>query len=287
MNSLKIGAHIPKESGSIIKTFDIIKKNKGNALQLFISNPRSAELSNIQNYSKIASEIHNYCKLNNFELVIHAPYTINLAKEPKINKRTVDLKDCYWVNLMINQLTVSDLIGSIGVVVHVGKYTTNSKEDGLKFMYNSLIYIIEEMKRLKINSKLILETPAGAGTELLTDIDEFIIFYDSFSDSYKEHMGICIDTAHVWSSGYDLNEYYNYIAKTHNNDIIVIHLNNSKKEQGSNADNHDTLFEGKIPLRDIELFIKNINHNPLIILETPSNKNLDKEIEWLQSNIKK
>lgn len=283
---MNIGAHIKKESGSLIKTLEIIKESNGNALQLFVSNPRSAEHSNIENYSKMANDINEYCNKNSFQLVIHAPYTINLAKEPKINKRTIELKDCYWISLMINQLLVSDLIGAIGVVVHVGKHTTNGKEKAMEYMYNSIKYIIQELKHLKIKSKLIIETPAGAGTELLNEIDEFIKFYNMFTIEEKKHLGICLDTAHIWSSGYDIIEYYKYIYKYNPNDILVIHLNNSKKEQGSNVDNHDTLFEGKMPIKDLEEFIKFSKNNkkkPIIILETPSEKNLHKEIDWVKN----
>ena len=107
-----------------------------------------------------------------------------------------------------------------------------------------------------------------------------------FTVEEKKNLGICLDTAHIWSSGYDINEYYKYIYKHHSKDILVIHLNNSKKEQGSNVDNHDTLFEGKMPLKDLEEFIKfskNNKHKPIIILETPSEKHLDKEIEWIKN----
>ena len=52
-----IGAHINKESGSITKTMDVIKKNHGNALQLFVSNPRSASLPNMEVYKNISKEI--------------------------------------------------------------------------------------------------------------------------------------------------------------------------------------------------------------------------------------
>jgi deoxyribonuclease-4 len=283
---LNIGAHIKKESGHLLKTLEIIKNNDGNALQLFVSNPRSAELSNVENYSNIANELYDYCNKNSFQLVIHTPYTINLAKEPKANKRMLDLKDCYWINLVINQLLVSDIINSIGVVIHVGKYTTNTKENAIEYMRNAIQYIIKQMKNQNIKSKLIIETPAGAGTELLTDIDDFISFYNNFSKDELKYLGICIDTAHIWSSGYDINEYYKYISKRNLKDILVIHLNNSKKDQGSNADMHETIFDGKIPIKDLEKFIINLKNNkavPIIILEKPSDKILKKELNWIKN----
>lgn len=282
-----IGAHLSKQGGSIIKTIDVVKNAGGNALQIFASNPRSTHIPNMTSYENVASDVNKYCKQNDFKLVIHAPYTINLAKEPKIGKRIVELKDCYWIDSLLHELIVSDMIGATGVVVHVGKHTTNTKEDGLKYMFESIQYLIREMKSREIKSKLIIETPAGVGTELLTTIEEFISFFNQFSREEKKYIGMCLDTAHIWSSGYDINEYFERITRTNAKDIIVIHFNNSKKNQGSNVDVHDNIFDGKIQLSDMNKFIadmvKQKLSKPIIILEKPSN-DLCKDIEWI-SNI--
>lgn len=274
-----IGAHINR-NGTLINTIKTIQKDNGNALQLFVSNPRSSELVNLENYKSLG--IKEYCDQNDFKLVIHSPYTINLAKETKINKRSVDLQDCYWVNILINQLIASDIIGSVGVVVHVGKHTTNNKEDGTMYMYKAIQYVIQSIKELGLKSKLILETPAGAGTELLCNINEFIKFYNTFTKSEKKHLGICLDTAHIWSSGYDINEYYKIIEESNSDDIMIVHLNNSKKEKGSNVDVHETLFEGKIEVDEIALFVRNLNKKVIVILEKPGD--LQKEFVFIREN---
>lgn len=277
-----IGAHIKKESGSLMKTIRVITDNGGNALQLFASNPRSIQLPNMKTYESISNEVSAFCKEHDFKLVIHSPYTINLAKEPKIDKRVIELSDCYWTRLLIHELLVADLIGAIGVVVHVGKHTTSTYDEGLEYMYNAMKYIVNEMKIRKIKSRLILETPAGAGTELLNDVNQFVTFYNRFSVAEKKRMGICLDTAHVWSSGYDINEYYDIISKTNKDDIIVIHYNNSQKERGSKADKHDTIFAGKIDIKDMRNFIDKLKNYPVIILETPS-QDFAKEIKWISA----
>lgn len=292
--SAYIGAHIKKENGSIIKTIKVMQNSGGNALQLFASNPRSASLPNMETYQSIASEVSEYCNTNDFKLVIHSSYTINLAKEPKIGKKTMELKDCYWINLLLHELVVSDMINSVGVVVHVGKYTTQTPEDGLKHMFNAMNYITNQLHTMKIRSKLILETPAGAGTELLKTVEEFVAFYNKLCESNeinRKHLGICIDTAHIWSSGHDVNDYLNTICKTNVKDITVIHLNNSKKEQGSCADMHDYILNkaGKIPTNDLSMFMKKIfslKSIPIVILETPSDE-VAKEIEWTIAHLRK
>lgn len=273
-----IGAHIPK-NGSTINTMKNITNNGGNAIQIFVSNPRSIQPANIQKYQEESQEIINYCLNNNFKIVIHAPYTINLGKSTC--KRTVEYKDNYSINLILNNLLISDMINAVGVVFHVGKYTTSSPLEGYNNMFNSMKYIIQQMREKNIKSKLILETPAGAGTELLTNIKDFIEFYNSFDDNDKPYMGICLDTAHIWSSGYEIIDYYNTISKTNLNDIIVIHYNNSKKDKGSHVDVHETILEGKIDVNDMKMFIKKLKKQHIIILEKPST-NIKADIDWIK-----
>jgi deoxyribonuclease-4 len=279
-----IGAHIKRESGSLLKTFDTIFKADGNALQLFVSNPRSASIPNMQAYQLIADDVRSYCSDNGFKIVIHSSYTVNLAKEPKIGKKILDLHDCYWIKLLIHELMVSEMIGSIGVVVHVGKHTTSSPQDGLTYMFAAMKHILNTMQELQMKTKLILETPAGQGTELLTTVEEFIEFYNQFSPLDKKNLGICLDTAHIWSLGYDLTEYYAAISKHNAKDVAVIHFNNSKKDKASRIDMHQTLLEksAKIPLDHLGTFLQQLKHKPLIILETPGD-DFQKEIKWIKT----
>ena len=107
-----IGAHISREK-TLIDTMNVIQANGGNCLQIFASNPRSAALVNIDNYLKIAEDVRKYCEKNDFKLVIHSPYTINLAREFKNGKKTQALSDCYWVQLLLHELHISELLGSI------------------------------------------------------------------------------------------------------------------------------------------------------------------------------
>ena len=152
-------------------------------------------------------------------------------------------------------------------------------------MKEGIKYIIEYLKKNNIKSKFILETPAGQGTELLTNLNEFIKFYNSFSLDEKKHIGICIDTCHVYSAGYELEDAYNIIYAKNAKDVVVIHLNNSMRGLNAMVDKHAPILEGKIPIEDIEKFLKLVKtnkHIPLIILEKPSN-NLNKDIELVKN----
>jgi deoxyribonuclease-4 len=284
------GAHIKKESGSLIRTIKVIQQRQGNALQLFVSNPRSASLPNFESYHSMSEEVREYCRATDFKLIVHSSYTVNLSKEPMNGKKRLELKDCYWINLLLHELIVSEMLGSAGVVVHVGKHTTNTPEKGLDNMFAAMKYIVGKLREGGMHTKLILETPAGAGTELLKTAEEFIAFYNRFSTDEKRYLGICIDTAHVWSSGYDIIDYYTKVIQHNAKDIIVIHFNNSKKEQGSNTDAHESILvkNGKIPLAQLVSILKAATSlkSAMIILETPNDTLVEEEIKWIHSMIR-
>jgi len=273
-----VGAHINRDK-TIVKTMENIKNAGGNALQIFISNPRSTALTDISKYNSVSHEIKEYLKENDFKLVIHSPYVINVASEFKNGKRTLTIDECYWIKTIINQLEISDLIGSIGVVLHVGKHVKLSYNDGLENMKTAIKYVLNDISTKKLNTKLILETPAGQGTELLTDLKDFIKFYNSFTKDEQKYLGICLDTAHTWALGYDLDEAYDILfSKSNAKNITLIHLNNSLVKKGARKDRHATILDGMIPNDKMNDFIKSIKKNKtVIILETPST-NYDKEI---------
>lgn len=284
MTDIYVGAHINREK-TIIKTMETITKNGGNCLQLFVSNPRSLSLVNINNYISIADDIKAYSLKHNFKTIIHSSYTINLARDFKNGKRAVPINDCPWIQLLLHELYISYIIGSTGIIVHVGKHTTQSKEYGLENMRIAIEYIINELQKNEINAKIIIETPAGQGTELLTNLNDFIDFYNSFSNQQKKYLGICLDTAHIWAAGYELSEAYKIICNKNASDLIAIHLNNSKVAQGSNVDRHAVLFDksGTISHHSIKQFLelfKDNKNKPIIILETPSTQ-YSYELDWI------
>lgn len=272
IKQIYIGAHIKRDDRGIIETMNNIKNNGGNALQIFVSNPRSNTITNMESYIKVAPFIKKYLKEENFKIIIHAPYTINIAKDAMECKRTMLLEDCYWIKLLLNQLIIADMMNAEGVVLHVGKYVGSTPEKGLENMRIAIEYIVKEMADKKMKTKLIIETPAGQGTELLTDLNDFIDFYNSFSKEQQKYLGICFDTAHTWALGYELIEAYNILFKKNSSDVIAIHLNNSLVKKGSLKDRHSVILDGQIAINDMNDFIYNLTKKkiPLIILETPS-----------------
>ncbi len=286
-NKLFFGAHISREK-TIVDTLKEIQNAKGNSLQIFVGNPRSARLSDksYQDYMKEAPVVKSYLKEHNMNLYIHSSYTINFAT-PYNNP-----KDAYWIEAILKELKIGHEMGVNGVVFHVGKYTTaGSVEKGLDNMKKGISYVLSKIEHTG-RPYLILETSAGQGTELLTDIEDFAGFYKSFTKEERKQLKICIDSAHVWAAGVSLSnakETREFLDKTKSlcgkNAIDIIQLNNHAKDCGCNVDRHAELFakDAKIPLESIAEFNLWASENDVtIILETP-NDSYKTEIPWIAS----
>lgn len=269
-----IGAHIPRGK-NLLDTMEIIKNANGNSLQIFASNPRSVNIGeHNKKFLGDPEEIQSFIIENNFKLIIHSPYTINLASSTMINKRHINLEECYWIKIILKELEIAHILGAIGCVVHTGKSTKLLVKEGLTNMKKGIEYILENIIKNEWNSKLILETASGQGTELLSNYQDFLNFYNEFDIKYKEVFKICIDTCHIWAKGYELKDIFDITLKNNNiNDIALIHLNNSKNPKGSHLDRHEIINQGFIHINDIYKFVKSfrsLNKEIIIILETPT-----------------
>jgi deoxyribonuclease-4 len=200
------GAHMSITNG-IVSAISDINEISGNMIQIFLSSPMmlNSKIDMKKFAPKIIDQIKTKCEETNSKIVVHLPYVINLAKPLDINP--LETKS---IKIIIKQLELSHLIGSIGCVVHVGKYTGLTEIEGLENMYRSLKLIIDYIREHDLNTYIILETSAGQGTELLptknNSLNDLAEFYARFDSADKKHIKICVDTCHVFAAGYDLKE---------------------------------------------------------------------------------
>jgi deoxyribonuclease-4 len=182
---------------------------------------------------------------NNIKLFIHSPYLINLCiQQPN--------SDNYHIECLHKHLQTASAMGALGVVVHVGKYCKNNIFDALVIMKNN---IIDALLYATPQCPLLLETPAGQGTEVLTKMQDFLDFVmdirldDRVTKLNKSNcISICIDTCHVFASGINPIE---YLKNTLENPkyiglLKLIHFNDSKGNCGSCVDRHAHIGEGLI-----------------------------------------
>jgi deoxyribonuclease-4 len=272
------GSHM-SVSHNIIHAIKEIEIIGGNCLQIFVSSPMSGQVSekSYNYYYDNGKKIQDLLIEKNIKLFIHSPYTFNFAKNICKN----DWSSCFWVRSYMRELEIAHNIGATGCVIHVGKSIDLTIEEATENMYNSLSYIIEHIHKNKLESVIILETGAGQGTEMfLTEnnsLDNFANFYNRFSKKQKKYIKICVDTCHIYSAGYKINtakqcvQFFNEFDEKIGLDyLILIHLNESKREYNAHVDRHANLGQGDIGSKGISSFIMIAYMlNIPLILETP------------------
>lgn len=265
MNEIaNIGTHVSRKSGcNLIKTLisfyeqkELIEKFKENRYkmptQYFSGNPKSFAITQYKN-TEVCLE---YITKHNIRAYFHAPYIINLARVS--SEIEMPLKRLAY------ELELGPKLGFKGVVVHVGKSLKIPKETALKNMRNNIVSMLEHASE---GCPLLIETPAGQGTELLTNIDDFANFYNEFTEEQRKKLGVCVDTCHVFSAGYDPYDYLNKLTEC-GITVNLLHYNDSKECFGSRKDRHEVIGCGKIPIETLaKCSQKAINENISIVTE--------------------
>ena len=238
--TILFGSHISISKG-LVKSIDYANSLGCKVMQIFSQSPRSFKGVSQKNINAI-DKANEKLKEHNMIIVSHSPYLINLAKDPKNEK--------YMADALVNDLDFINKLGGIGSVVHMGKYVNLSKEEGLDNMETNIKNVLN---RYQGDSKLILETSCGQGTDLLHDIKELGKFYKRFSSIEKKRIKFCIDTCHIFVAGYDMrstkgvDEFFALFDKHIGiNKVVLIHFNDSDKPYHSNVDRHDDIGNGYI-----------------------------------------
>jgi deoxyribonuclease-4 len=238
----------------------------GNSMQIMFSKTVLSK-SDITNIKNITKNIKN--------IFVHASYQINIAS-PFI--LTNDKKRLYnpALEILKKEIMYTKKIGGKGIIIHMGKNA------GLKYdsnvVYNNMVnFIIQIFKNCndKMIKTIILETPAGQGGEMCSNIASFVEFILLFkSQPFYDKLGICIDTCHIFQAGYDIND-ENVVKDVHKlfdpvmDKIKLIHLNDSYHPVNSHIDRHANIGEGYIRIINMVKFIKPyIKSNVPLVLET-------------------
>jgi deoxyribonuclease-4 len=227
-----IGTHIGK--GKLVDTLKSLKDIRY-PIQLFLGSTLSSKIS-IKDEDVAAGS--DALKAFKHSAYVHSPYIINLAMAP-------GSKDDYGVTLLIKNLDYAKRMGFRGVVVHVGKSCDRTEEESLENMRLNLITAAESATAL---CPILLETPAGQGTELLTEYDDFVNFVADFKDP---RIRLCVDTCHVFASGYCPYEYVKGVIDDHLDLLKLVHFNDSHGACTSCVDRHAFIGTGLIGIETL------------------------------------
>ena len=230
----------------------------------------------VQSYLKRKSEGTTVKKV-----FFHGIYLINLANPDKQKFHLSKLS-------VMNHLDLLNRIDGDGVVFHTGSIKDTTEEEGYKQIISGLNWIFENIPSEVRGRKLMLECAAGAGKIVGDKFEELKLIHKGVKDEFKPLLGFCLDTQHMFASGYDLINNLEQIVQEIDDElgidkIVAIHFNDSKTELSSNRDRHENLGEGKIGEVAMKSFL---NHPKLrnipFIMETPALGDLESAKEQVR-----
>jgi deoxyribonuclease IV len=216
-----------------------------------------------------------------FQILPHDSYLINLGHPEKesLEKSRVSFLD---------EMQRCEQLGLDRLNFHPGSHLNQiSQEECLKRIAESINFVLDKTKGVIA----VIENTAGQGTNMGHTFEQIHVIIDNVED--KSRVGVCIDTCHAFTSGYDLktkegfNETFGKFEQVIGFKYLKgIHLNDSKKEFATRVDRHDNLGKGFLG-EDVFRMIMNDSRfdNIPLILETPEESLWEEEIKKLYSFI--
>ena len=273
---LIIGSHL-----SISKGFEGIAKDavqiKANTFQFFTRNPQGGQAKDIA-----PEDVKKFLALadaNHFQkFVAHAPYTLNACSDKPETRQFARL-------VFADDLKRMENVPGNYYNFHPGSHVGQGLQKGIEMIAD----VLNEVLTPSQTTTVLLETMSGKGSEVGATFEELRAIIDRVH--LKEKIGVCMDTCHVYSAGYDigkdldgvLEKFDRIIGLKH---LKAVHLNDSKTEFASHKDRHEQIGKGSIGKEAIVRFINHasLKHLPFI-LETPNDlSGWADEIRFLKEN---
>lgn len=272
-----IGAHVSSSGGienAPVNAYEI----GANAFALFTKNQRQWISSPLSKSS--IDKFKENCKKFNFNpkyILPHDSYLINLGhpEEEGLEKSR---------KAFLDEMQRCEQLG-IGLLnFHPGSHLKKiSIEESLDKVAESINFVLEKTSGVIA----VIENTAGQGSNVGFDFKQLRYIIDKVND--KSRVGVCIDTCHTYTAGYDfVNEYDKVFDEFE--EIVgfkylkAIHLNDSKKPLASHVDRHDSIGKGLIGIEFFKRFMKDKRFDNMpIILETPNESLWKEEIAMLRS----
>ncbi len=228
------GAHC---GGGVKKALDRAAELGVDSMQLFVQSPRAWRFPE-HDPADLAAFRERRKELGIGAVLVHAIYLVNLATPND---------DFYDKSLSTLRSTV-DAAGAIeaDVVFHVGSHQGAGFEEGLKRVVPALG---EALERCSETTWLLMENSAGAGGTIGRSIDELAALYEALDRHPR--LGICLDSCHLWVSGFDVTDrgeldrtLENVDARIGLDRVRALHINDAQAPLGSNRDRHANILDG-------------------------------------------
>ncbi|HAN09560.1 MAG TPA: deoxyribonuclease IV [Clostridiales bacterium] len=285
---MKIGSHVSM-SGGLIGAAKEAYSYGANTFMIYTGAPQNTIRKPISDL-KIDEGLIFMKEHDISDIVVHAPYIINLASfKPQI----FDLA----VTFLAKEIERAKAVKSNYLVLHPGSYTEMDSAYGISRIVEGL----NEVLTRDLGIYICLETMSGKGSEIGRTFEELANIIEKVK--YNENIGICFDTCHTHDSGYDIINDFDGVINNFDKIIGVdriktFHINGSLNPRGSSKDRHANIGAGVNNPKGKDYLGKDailrITHHSVVgektlILETPwidDKTNLYKqEIEVIRNGI--
>lgn len=258
---LNIGCHL-----SVSKGYEHMGKEalsiEANTFQFFTRNPRGSKAKKVD--PEDAAALMDLMEAHQFAPILgHAPYTLNACSaDPKVRE--------FAQMVMEDDLKNLEYVPGNLYVFHPGSHVGQGIETGIDYIVKQLNQVFWPEQA----TVALLETMSGKGSEVGSKFEEIKTILNQVE--LQDKIGVCLDTCHIYSAGYDivnnlegvLEEFDNVIGLNH---LKAVHLNDSMNPFNSKKDRHAKIGEGSIGFEPIA---KVVNHPALrdlpFFLETPN-----------------
>jgi deoxyribonuclease-4 len=274
-------------AGGLPRAVDRAKATRCEALQIFTKSAgqwRARELPQ----DEVALFRRRVEETRISPVVAHNSYLINVASAaPALREQSIVA--------LGEELDRAERLGLHGLVMHPGSYTTGTEDDGLRAIGRAIRQLLKARRRHRV--KVLLEHTAGQGTNLGHRFEHLATILDEVDGSPK--VGVCLDTCHLLTAGYDLCTEDGYASTFRDFERIVglyrlevFHLNDSKKPCGSRVDRHEHIGKGCLGLEPFRRLLNDprFTRLPMLLetpkLETPASKRRSDVDPWDARNLR-
>ena len=260
---LIIGSHVSfTKDSQLMGSLEEALSYDANTFMFYTGAPQNTKRYEIDNeITKKAIIKMQEVGINIDNIIVHAPYIINLANGD-------ESKYDFSIRFLIGEVKRCEEMHVKYMVLHPGSHVGLGVDEGINNIINALNIVLKNSQ----NVTILLETMAGKGTEVGRNFDEIKRIIDGVWK--KELIGVCLDTCHLNDSGYDisnidsvLDEFDKVIGLKY---VKCVHVNDSKNPLGSSKDRHENIGYGTIGFDNLLNVIYNSRlDNIPKILETP------------------
>ena len=275
-----VGTHVKVGPGLVKGTLAEARRIQAEALQIFTGNPRGWALSDGD--PAVDEAFRSACAEDGIRVFVHTPYLVNLGSPtPATYERSVAT--------IAHNLARAVSLGAEGVVVHTGSCVDDGAYDlAMRQVREGLLPVLDALG--EDGPWLLLEPTAGQGRSLCGPVADLEAYLDALD--HHPHVGICLDTCHVFAAGEPLDEpggatdtLDRLVAVAGPDRLRLVHANDSKDVRGAAKDRHEKIGQGHIGVGAFrELLAHGATSGVPVVLETPGSRDAgDPDIPLLKA----